>query len=268
MHSCLVKQEDWSVTKMLRTFLKPLSFIPALLIMYMIYSFSAQNATESSQLSYKVSYNIVKAADRLFDANLEEWQIEEYAVRYHNVTRKIAHMGEYFLLAVAVAFPLYVYGLHGILLMLLVGFICVGFACGDEYHQSYVAGRAASIKDVAIDSFGVFWGIILVRIIGWTGRHTIFRPRRKQRGEVSRRDLDQLRAQQQEILDAQASMRQQQEMSKAERRRMQKEADLLRMQQERLRAQAQPEEYEEEPEPDEPTSDTLSEDMPFSRFFR
>ena len=62
-------------------------------------------------------------------------------------------------------------------LMLTAGIICVGFACGDEYHQSFISGRSPAVKDVCIDSFGVFWGIILVRIIGWTGRKTIFRPR-------------------------------------------------------------------------------------------
>jgi hypothetical protein len=85
-------------------------------------------------------------------------------------------MTEYFLLAVAVSFPLYVYGLRGLLLMFVAGIFCVAFACGDEYHQSYVVGRGPSVRDVAIDSFGVFWGIVLVRIVGWTGRKTIFRP--------------------------------------------------------------------------------------------
>ena len=62
--------------------------------MYMIFSFSGQNAETSSQLSYKVSCFIVKTADQVLDAGLEDWQIEEYARRYHHVTRKIAHMGE------------------------------------------------------------------------------------------------------------------------------------------------------------------------------
>ena len=251
---------------MIRTFLKPFSFVPALLIMYMIYSFSAQNAEQSSQMSYRVSYTIVKTADRLFDAGLEEWQIQDYAVRYHNVTRKIAHMCEYFALAVAVAFPLYVYGLHGIWLMILVGIICVGFACTDEYHQSYVAGRGPSIKDVAIDSFGIFWGIILVRIIGWTGRHTIFRPRKNRSTDISRKDLERLHAQQQEILDAQRELARSQTLSKAERRRLQKEADLLRMQHESVSPEEPYAPAEEELE--EPASDVLADDMPFSRFFR
>ena len=115
----------------LRTFLKPLSFIPALMLMYMIYSFSAQEGEVSSSLSYKASYRIVKAADYLFDTGLDEYQISDYAVRINGVTRKLAHMAEYFLLAVAVSFPLYVYGMHGLLLVIFAGAICVGFACGD-----------------------------------------------------------------------------------------------------------------------------------------
>lgn len=164
---------------MLRTLLKPFSFLPALMLMYMIYSFSAQPGDVSSQMSYKVSYKIVQTADYVFDGGHEDWQIANWANKINFITRKLAHMTEYFALAIAVSLPLYVYGLHGILLMLAAGIICVGFACGDEYHQSFVAGRAPSVKDVCIDSIGVFFGIIIVRIIGWAGRKTIFRPRPK-----------------------------------------------------------------------------------------
>lgn len=163
---------------MIRTILKPLSFIPALLLIYMIFSFSSQTGDLSSQLSYKVSYKMVQAADYVFDANLDDWQMDEWANKINFITRKLAHMAEYFLLAVAVSFPLYVYGMHGLLLMLVAGFLCVGVAGADEYYQSFVAGRGPSIKDVGIDSIGVFFGIITVRIIGWTGRKTIFRPKK------------------------------------------------------------------------------------------
>ena len=162
--------------------LKPLSFIPALLMMYVIYTFSGQDAKTSAALSYKVSYKIVEVADEVLDADLEDWEKESLANRFHNVTRKLAHMGEYFALAISVAFPLYVYGMHGIPLLLTAGLFCVAFACGDEYHQSFVEGRGPQAKDVGIDSIGIFAGILVVRIIGWTGRMTIFRPRpRRQR---------------------------------------------------------------------------------------
>ena len=52
---------------MIKTLLKPLSFLPALMLMYMIYSFSAQPGEVSSALSYKVSYKIVQTADYIFD---------------------------------------------------------------------------------------------------------------------------------------------------------------------------------------------------------
>ena len=162
--------------RILRTLLKPLSFLPALCLMYMIFSFSAQDGATSSQLSYKVSYTIVETGGKILGENWEPWQIDSIATRFHGVVRKLAHMTEYFALAVSVAFPLYVYGLRGIWLMMVAGFICVAFACGDEYHQSFVAGRSPSKHDVGIDSIGIFFGVILTRIIGWTGRKTIFRP--------------------------------------------------------------------------------------------
>ena len=63
----------------------------------------------------------------------------------------------------------------------MAGGFCVAFACGDEYHQSMVAGRGPSSRDVMIDSIGVLFGVILVRIVGFIGRMTIFRPLSKSR---------------------------------------------------------------------------------------
>ena len=160
---------------MIKHLLKPLSFIPAILMMYLIFNFSAMDGEASSQLSYKVSYKLVEIGAEILDADFEIWEIENLAVRFQGPIRKIAHMAEYCALAVCISFPLYVYGLRGIWLMLVAGVLCVGFACTDEYHQAFVEGRGPSKKDVLIDSFGVFTGIIFVRILGWIGRHTIFR---------------------------------------------------------------------------------------------
>lgn len=159
--------------------LKPLSFLPAFLMMYMIYSFSAANGVASSGLSDKVSDKIVVTVDKVMKLDLSREQINYYKQRIHYPVRKAAHMTEYALLAIAIAFPLYVYGVRGIGLLILTGTVCVSYAILDEYHQSFVAGRTASAKDVAIDSIGIICGVIFVRIVGWTGRMTIFRPRKK-----------------------------------------------------------------------------------------
>lgn len=164
------------MNKVLKFLLKSLSFIPALLIMYMIYSFSAQDSVQSSKLSYNVSYKVVTTVDNKLDINLTKQQITHCANKIHHYVRKLAHFTEYFLLACSLAIPLYVYGLRGILLVLAAGLVCVGVASSDEFHQLFVYGRGASVKDVFIDSCGAFVGIYFVRIFGFIARKTIFEP--------------------------------------------------------------------------------------------
>lgn len=147
--------------------LKPLSFLPAIVMMCIIFSFSAQDGIDSGSLSHEVSVKIVEVGNEVLQKGLSDWEIDEVATKIEYPVRKVAHMTEYFLLAVAVSFPFYVYGLRGFPLMLVAGVICVGFACGDEYHQSFVDGRGPSARDVGIDSIGVFAGIITVRIFCW-----------------------------------------------------------------------------------------------------
>ncbi len=164
------------IKKLLRYLLKPLSFLPAIAVMYLIFSFSSQDGVSSAQLSRKVSHKVVVLADQVLDKGWNGAQVEAYTEQIHYYVRKTAHVTEYFVLAVTVAFPLYVYGIRGFWLILLAGTFCVGFAGLDEYHQSFVAGRGPSAHDVAIDSIGILPGIILVRIVGFIGRKTIFRP--------------------------------------------------------------------------------------------
>lgn len=165
----------------LRALLKPFSFVPALLMMYLIFSFSAQDGTASGNLSYKVSEIIVESANEAFELNWSSGEIHYYIERIHYPVRKLAHMTEYFLLAISVSFPLYVYGVRGLWLPILAGGLCVGFAALDEYHQSFVAGRGASKKDVAIDSIGILAGVLMVQFFCFIGRMTIFRPLAKKK---------------------------------------------------------------------------------------
>ena len=105
----------------LRALLKPFSFVPALMMMYLIFSFSAQDGTASGNLSYKVSEIIVESANEAFELEWSDDQIDYYIERIHHPVRKLAHMTEYFLLAVSVSFPLYVYGVRGLWLPILAG---------------------------------------------------------------------------------------------------------------------------------------------------
>lgn len=164
--------------------LKPFSFLPALTIMYLIFSFSSQTGEVSGDLSYRVSYKVVEVAemvDQVVDLGIEPGNTDYYAEKINYYVRKAAHMTEYFCLAVAVAFPFYVYGLRGFPLLLLAGAICVGFAGLDEYHQSFVEGRGPSLRDVGIDSLGIFFGIMVVRLFCWTTLQMLPKPKKKRR---------------------------------------------------------------------------------------
>ena len=157
--------------KILITLLKPLSFLPAILMMYIIFSFSAQTGAVSGNLSYEVSYKVVEVKSEVLNENRSNEELAYEADHIHYYVRKAAHMTEYFLLAIAVSFPLYVYGVRGVWLMLLAGIICVGLSGMDEYHQSFVADRTPALKDVGIDSIGAFIGILLVQAFCWSTLH-------------------------------------------------------------------------------------------------
>ena len=171
------------IKQTLRFVLKPMSFMPAIFMMCLIFMFSSQDADESSQLSYQVGVKVLTIANDTLDRGWTTKQIQHLSSIGQHYIRKTAHFTEYFLLAVSVAFPLYVYGVRGVWLMLSAGIFCVGFAFLDEYHQSFVAGRTPQKLDVFIDSCGIFVGIIITRIVGWTGRMTIFRPLSNHREE-------------------------------------------------------------------------------------
>ena len=164
------------IKKLLRYLLKPLSFLPAILMMYLIFNFSAQNGDISGHLSGAVTTELVELCDDLFDRGWDTQQILHYAGLLEHCVRKAAHVTEYFLLAVTVAFPLYVYRLRGWKLVLCAGLFCMGFAGLDEWHQSFVPGRSPSLRDVFIDTAGSLAGIYATRIVCWIGRRTLFRP--------------------------------------------------------------------------------------------
>ena len=143
---------------------KLLSFIPMIFMLCTIFSFSAQTGEESGNLSYKISYKIVEIKNNIAG---EEKTAEELAVSagaIHFYVRKAAHMTEYFILAVTILFPLYVYGMRGKRWLLTAGVLGVISAALDEYHQSFVGGRGPSVRDVCIDSVGIFTAVIMAEI--------------------------------------------------------------------------------------------------------
>lgn len=162
------------IKKTLRYLLKPLSFVPAIVMMVLIFNFSSQNGVDSGSLSLKVSRVLVSIYNKVSMKNWDSNTMSIVVNEIHLYVRKAAHITEYFLLAMSVSLPMYVYRLRGFMSTIFALFFCVGFAALDEYHQSFVAGRVSSGRDVLIDSIGIVIGIIVIRIICAIGRKTIF----------------------------------------------------------------------------------------------
>ncbi len=160
--------------KTLRYLLKPLSFLPAVLMMYTIYSFSAQTGEVSGTLSLGTSKLLVLAYNKLFMKGYSNELLEVLIVQIHPLVRKLAHVGVYFGLALSVSLPLYVYRIRGFYLFLTGGVFCIIFAFFDEYHQSFVAGRGPSLRDVGIDGIGILLGLICAEILCFIGKKTLF----------------------------------------------------------------------------------------------
>ena len=136
---------------------KIISFFPAMVLLFLILGFSAQDGESSGSLSFEISLFLVKLCSPLLPTAMSEEILLERATLIHFFVRKAAHMTEYFLLALSLQLPLSAW-LSKYLpwkLRVLIGFAAtVIFAALDEFHQTFVPGRSGNFTDVCIDSTG------------------------------------------------------------------------------------------------------------------
>lgn len=132
--------------------------------MILIFSFSAQPDTKSSQISGRVSYRLVETANRLFHKGMTEKQMEAAALKIDYPVRKTAHMTEYGILAVLILHMLWAYGWRGKLFLSSL-FMTGAYACTDEFHQLFIPGRAGRFTDVLIDSAGACIALAFAELI-------------------------------------------------------------------------------------------------------
>lgn len=142
-------------------YLKPLTALPAILMLVMIYVFSAQTGDKSAEISGGLVQWTVEGVNRLLHLEMSEKEIETCIDNLQHPVRKAAHMTEYFILTLLVMLPLWVYKVRGRRLLLISFAICVAAACSDELHQMFVAERGPAIKDVGIDSIGITFAVLL-----------------------------------------------------------------------------------------------------------
>lgn len=135
-----------------------------LAVMLLIFFMSAQDGTRSSD----TSGGVVALFLRLFVPGFGGMEEAEQLIlidRYQHLIRKGAHFTVYLMLGLTVSvvtLTLEKYRLWQRLgISALVGLL---YAASDEFHQTFVPGRAGMVTDVLLDVCGVLTGLLLLRL--------------------------------------------------------------------------------------------------------
>lgn len=148
-----------------------LSAIPAVVMMAVIFLFSSKNADQSNATSTPIAEKALEAYEALFgEAKMAE---ESWFSILHHLIRKAAHMTEFGVLTILLAFHFKVRGFSGLKLFLYSSAAGIGYAATDEFHQLFVPGRSGQISDVLIDGAGAVTGaaLFLLAIRIYSGKH-------------------------------------------------------------------------------------------------
>lgn len=138
--------------------LKYVSWIPATLIMVIIFNFSAKTAVESDGSSLQIANYIMDINEKLNGKFTDLNQKKELLLQINHIIRKLAHGMEYCVLAISVSLHLQICDFKHLKLFLTAIFISGAYSITDEFHQLFVVGRSCSIIDVLIDTTGAVFG--------------------------------------------------------------------------------------------------------------
>ena len=138
--------------------------ILVIVCMITIFRFSAQVATKSNTTSTHVTTWVVKIVVPHYSA-MEKPAQNQLVKTVNHYVRKGAHFSIYTLLGISLLF--FFSGTKhwknkAKWCSILVGLL---YACSDEFHQLFVPGRGAQVRDVLIDTCGVIFGVLIARLI-------------------------------------------------------------------------------------------------------
>ena len=126
----------------------------------LIFGFSAQSKSVSSQKSKTISDKIVQRVDTKEMSNYDKAKLPN---KIELLVRKSAHILLFAILGVLAQLCAVKYLKKRQLLWATI--FCLLYAIGDEIHQVFVPGRAGLVSDVLIDFVSSFAGIGILYLI-------------------------------------------------------------------------------------------------------
>ena len=141
--------------------------LPAIIMMIIIFSFSAQPSAQSNVSSDYIANRVIDQMEWVEDVFGTNFSFD--SIQFHTVTfiiRKLAHTMEYAVLSLCSAFFFKEILSSKKQIFLWSIFICAVYACSVEFHQYFVQGWSCQFTDVLIDTNGAFIGSVLYYIGG------------------------------------------------------------------------------------------------------
>lgn len=137
-------------------------WILTVLIMVMIFLFSAQEAVKSQKTSENFTKKVLSVSKNFKE--LPEIQQNMVVEKVQFSVRKAAHFSVYTLLGISLLSAMQL-SFKKRFLWLYSYVIATFYAVTDEFHQLFVIGRSCRVGDMFIDSMGALSGILIVLII-------------------------------------------------------------------------------------------------------
>lgn len=143
---------------------KLIAWLIVVLWMILIFYFSQQPVSDSRDLSSNITKQLIEIVEKVTPLeNVQESQL-------HHLVRKNAHFIIYFFLGIFALLALKLTRLKRSTSAVIALAVCMIYAVTDEYHQLFVDGRGAQLKDIFIDWAGAATGITVATLLGLIGK--------------------------------------------------------------------------------------------------
>lgn len=143
--------------------IKKINLILIIIWMIAVFSFSNQTSTKSSGLSGRLTNRIVEFLHITEGCTEKDAKIVTSNIEH--IIRKIAHYSIYALGGFLIYLELTLYKIPFKFRVIFTQLLGSAYACTDEIHQLFISGRSGEIRDIIIDSCGIFAGIISGMIV-------------------------------------------------------------------------------------------------------
>lgn len=142
------------------------SFMPMVVMMIIIYLFSAKNGVQSSHTSGGTVSIMISFFEKIPGIHITELKQAELARYMELPVRKLAHITEYGILLATIYIPIEKnFMLENSKKVIVSAVIAILYAASDELHQRFVPGRSGRVTDVLIDSIGILVALFILQII-------------------------------------------------------------------------------------------------------